>query len=98
MEALGIVEVVGNSTSIIAADIMLKVSNVRLLTTEKALGGRLVTIVVEGSISDVKEAMDNVVNELKDTGMLASYCTINNPHKVTESIVLKSGQKLKAGE
>lgn len=98
MEALGIVEVTGNTTSIVAADIMLKVSNVEILTTEKALGGRLVTLVMAGTVSDVKEAVENVKRQLKDTDMLASYAIINNPHEVTKAIVLRSGEKLRAGD
>lgn len=98
MRALGIVEVVGNSTSVIVADIMLKTSKVNLLTTEKALGGRLVTIVMEGSTSDINEAVNAVVKRLENTDRLASYCIINNPHEVTEKLILKSEERLKAGE
>ena len=39
-------------------DAMLKAANVRLIHIEKRLGGRLVTVVVEGNVSAVKAAAE----------------------------------------
>ena len=58
MEALGMVETRGLVAAIEAADAMVKAANVRLIHVEKRLGGRLVTVVVEGSVSDVTAALE----------------------------------------
>ncbi len=41
-----------------ALDIMCKAANVTLATWERKLGGRLVTLVVEGDVSAVKQAVE----------------------------------------
>ena len=58
MNAIGIVEVVGVVASVEALDSMTKTSNVKFKTMEKKLGGRLVTIVVEGFVEDVQAAVE----------------------------------------
>ena len=52
-KALGFIEVSGVVAAIDALDIMTKSANVRLVTWERKLGGRLVTIVVTGEIAAV---------------------------------------------
>ena len=56
--AVGLLEVQGLVASIEGLDSMLKAANVRLIHTEKRLGGRLVTIVITGSVSDVSAAVE----------------------------------------
>ena len=58
MESLGLLEVQGLVASIEGLDTMLKTAQVRLIHTEKRLGGRLVTLVVAGSVSAVKAAVE----------------------------------------
>lgn len=58
MNSLGILEVQGLVASIEGLDAMLKAAAVRLIHTEKRLGGRLVTIVVAGSVADVTAAVE----------------------------------------
>ena len=94
MKAIGILEVASNIASIVAVDDMLKTSNVSLVTTEKALGGRLVTIVVEGSISDVKEAIERGEQSVKPIGKVACVAIINNPHEEVVKLLLHSRRKL----
>ena len=57
MNSLGILEVQGLVASIEGLDAMLKAAAV-LIHTEKRLGGRLVTIVVAGSVADVTAAVE----------------------------------------
>mgnify|MGYP004697303277 FL=1 len=53
MKSLGFVEVSGVVAAVDALDIMCKTANVNLVTWERKLGGRLVTMIIEGSVSDV---------------------------------------------
>ena len=50
MKSLGLVELPNCTDAIVVLDQMLKTANVKFLTWEKKLGGRLVTIFVQGSI------------------------------------------------
>ena len=49
-----IIEVQALVAAIAGLDAMVKAANVKLIHVEKRLGGRLVTVVVEGSVSDVR--------------------------------------------
>jgi len=55
-KAIALLEVQALVAAIAGLDAMLKTADVRLVHIERRLGGRLVTIVVDGSVSDVQEA------------------------------------------
>ena len=55
-KAIALLEVQAMVAAITGLDAMLKAANVRLIHVEKRLGGRLVTIVVDGTVSDVTAA------------------------------------------
>ena len=55
---LGLLEVEGLVAAIEGLDAMLKAADVRLVHTEERLGGRLVTIVVVGTVSAVSAAIE----------------------------------------
>ena len=55
---IGLLEVEGLVASIEGLDTMLKTSNVRLIHTEKRLGGRLCTLVITGKVDAVKSALE----------------------------------------
>ena len=54
----GLIEVSGVVAAIDSLDAMCKAAEVELVTWERKLGGRLVTIIVEGTVSDVKAAVE----------------------------------------
>ena len=56
--AYGFIEISGVVAAMDALDIMCKAANVTLATWERKLGGRLVTLVVEGDVSAVKQAVE----------------------------------------
>ena len=58
MKAIALLEVQAMVTAIVGLDAMVKAANVRLIHVEKRLGGRLVTVVVEGEVSAVTAALD----------------------------------------
>jgi len=53
-----LLEVQALVAAIAGLDAMVKAANVKLIHVEKRLGGRLVTVVVEGSVSDVTAALE----------------------------------------
>ena len=96
MNALGIIEVSGMAAGVQALDAMLKTADVTVLTWEKKLGGRLVSIVVQGDVSSVREAIEHgsvAANRLTKT---VATAFINNPHEEVLKIVNKSKSKYKS--
>ena len=80
MQALGMIETRGLLASIEAADAMLKAADVRLIHVEKRLGGRLVTIVVDGTISDVTAAAQAGKAAAAQVGKVKLCEVIARPH------------------
>ncbi len=83
-KAYGFIEITGVVAAINALDIMCKTADVELASWERKLGGRLVTLIVEGDVSAVNEAVEAAVaGAIKKP---ASYAVIARPH---EEIVKK---------
>ncbi len=68
-------------TAIVGLDAMVKAANVKLIHVEKRLGGRLVTVVVEGSVSAVTAALEAGVEAAKTVGNVACAEVIARPHE-----------------
>lgn len=93
MNSLGFVEVSGVTAAIDALDIMCKSADVELITWERKMGGRLVTIIVQGDVSAVTAAVENATaHALKKP---VASLVIANPHEETMRIVELSAQRLK---
>lgn len=92
MKSLGFVEVSGVTAAIDALDIMCKSANVSLVTWERKLGGRLVTMIVEGTVSDVTEAIENTkaqcISEILASNVIA------RPHGETVRMVELSASRI----
>ena len=58
MKAIALLEVQAMVAAITGLDAMVKAADVKLIHVEKRLGGRLVTVVVEGEVSAVKAAIE----------------------------------------
>ena len=92
MKALGFIEITGVVAAMDALDIMCKAANVSLVTWERKLGGRLVTIIVEGDVSAVNAAVDSAVRlAIKKP---AAHLVIANPHPETRRIIELSAARL----
>ena len=92
MKALGFVEVSGVVAAVDCMDIMCKSANVSFVTWERKLGGRLVTIIVEGSVSDVTEAVkcaqQQCVSKVVASNVIAA------PHSETVRLVELSASRI----
>ncbi len=93
MESLGLIEVSSVTGALDALDVMCKTANVSFVTWERKLGGRLVTIIVKGSVSAVTEAVDAAM----ERGLVrpCAHAVIANPHEETARIVEISASRMK---
>ena len=72
-KALGFIEITGVVAAMDALDIMCKAADVSLATWERKLGGRLVTLVVEGEVdavrASVEAACENAIKKPASVGI-----------------------------
>ena len=78
--AIALLEVQAMVTAIVGLDAMVKAADVRLIHTEKRLGGWLVTVVVEGSVSAVTAALEAGVAAASAVGNVKCAEIIARPH------------------
>ena len=84
MEAIALLEVQAMVTAIVGLDAMVKAADVKLIHVEKRLGGRLVTVVVEGSVSTVTAAAEAGAQAAKAVGNVKLCEVIARPHPPRE--------------
>ena len=91
--AYGFIEITGVVAATDALDIMCKAANVQFVTWERKLGGRLVTIIIEGNVSAVNEAIAaasaSCIKKPVTTAILA------RPHPETIRLVTQSAKKVR---
>ena len=92
MNSLGFVEVSGVTAAIDALDIMCKSADVSLVSWERKLGGRLVTLIVTGTVSAVQAAVENASAQCIKKP--AATAVIPNPHPETMKLVQLSAKRL----
>ena len=86
-KAIALLEVQAMVAAIAGLDAMLKAADVRLIHVEKRLGGRLVTIVVDGTISDVTAAAQAGKAAAAQVGKVKLCEVIARPHpQITKSL------------
>lgn len=85
MASYGIIEVSSVTGAVDCLDIMCKTADVRFVTWERKLGGRLVTIVIEGNVSAVTEAVEAAME--RSLIKPCAHCVIANPHEETARMV-----------
>ena len=91
-KSYGLIEIPSTTAAIDALDIMCKTADVEFVTWEKKLGGRLVTVIVQGSVSAVKEAVE-AAERLAIKKPVAT-AVIANPHEEIVRIAEKSASRL----
>lgn len=88
-KALGMIETRGLIGSIEAADVMVKVANVKLINQEK-IDAALVTVFVEGDVSAVQAAVDAGKEAAQRVGELVAHYVIPHPDDETSNILKKT--------
>ena len=79
-KAIGLLEVQANVAAIVGLDAMVKAASVRLIHVERRLGGRLVTVVIDGDVSDVTAAIEAGRTAAAAVGNVKLSEVIANPH------------------
>ena len=92
MNSLGFVEVSGVVAAVDALDIMCKSADVSLVSWERKLGGRLVTLIITGSVSAVPAAVENACASCIKKPV--AHAVIANPHPETYRLAMLSAQRL----
>ena len=78
--AIALLEVQAMVTAIVGLDAMVKAADVKLIHTEKRLGGWLVTVVIEGSVSAVTAALEAGKAAAAAVGNVKCAEVIARPH------------------
>ena len=95
-KSYGFIEITSVVAAVNALDIMCKTADVELASWERKLGGRLVTIIVEGDVAAVTAAVNAAVEgAIKKP---ASYAVIARPHEEIVKLVELSASRWKNKE
>ena len=93
MKSLGLLEISGVTAAVTALDIMCKTADVEFVTWERKLGGRLVTIIVQGEVAAVRQAVEAAAaNGIKKP---VNYTVIARPHEEVVRLVELSASRMK---
>lgn len=88
-DALGLIEVIGLTTAIEAADTCIKASNVQLIGYEKVTSG-LVTVKVQGDVGAVKAAIEAAKVCAGKVGVIVSTIIIPRPALGVQPIIFST--------
>ena len=92
MRSLGFFEVSGVAAAIDALDIMCKSAEVSLVSWERKLGGRLVTLIITGDVSSVKQAIEAATERCIKKP--CATAVIARPHSETVRLAELSAKRL----
>ena len=92
-KSYGLIEIPSTTAAIDALDIMCKTADVEFVTWEKKLGGRLVTVIVQGTVSAVTEAVEAAATHAIKKPVAKAI--IASPHEEIVRIAQKSASRLK---
>ena len=91
-KAYGFFEIPSVTAAVVAIEIMCKTAEGELVTWEKKLGGRLVTIIIRGDVSAVKQAIEAATaNGIKEP---VCKVVIPSPHEEILKIVNDSANRV----
>jgi microcompartment protein CcmL/EutN len=79
--SIGILEIQHYGNALIACDIVSKAGDVDMIYNKNNLGGRLVTMVFEGSESNLAAAFERVTDYFSSTKLLKVCEVVPNPTK-----------------
>ena len=91
-QCYGFFEIPSVTAAVVAVDIMCKTAEVEMVTWEKKLGGRLVTIIIRGDVSAVTQAIETAAaNGIKEP---VAYVVIPSPHEEVLKLVNNSANRI----
>lgn len=92
-KSYGLIEIPSTTAAIDVLDIMVKSADVEFVTWEKKLGGRLVTIIVQGTVSAVVSAVEAGAEQAIKKPV--AKAVIANPHEEIVRIIDQSASRLR---
>lgn len=91
-QAYGFFEIPSVTAAVVAIDIMCKTAEVELITWEKKLGGRLVTIIIRGDVSAVAQAIETAAaNGITEP---VAHVVIASPHEEIIRVIDSSANRV----
>ncbi len=84
--ALGMVETIGKTAGMQAADAMVKSANVVLQTAQQP-GGGIITVIVRGEVGAVRAAVEAGAAAARAVGKVRAEHIIARPHEEVEDIL-----------
>ena len=94
MKSLGFIEIQSVTAALEAIDVMCKTADVKLVSWERKLGGRLVTVIVQGDVAAVNEAVEAAAAHPLLSPIVKAV--IPNPHEEIMKIVNIRASRLKS--
>lgn len=94
-KALGLIETLGLTGAIEAADAAVKAANVELLNYELTQGSGLVVVKIQGDVGAVKAAVSAGEAAASKVGKVWATHVIARPHEGTEYMVHKESKKVR---
>ncbi len=91
--SFGVLEVKGLAAAYYALDIMLKNANVQYAADEKSLGAGLVTVLIKGNISAIRNAIELGEKEASKVNKVLTAASIANPSPEISSFIFRNNQK-----
>lgn len=88
--SIALMEVKSLVAAIEGVDAMLKSADVELISTERRLGGRLVTVVIKGSVSAVTAALEAGTVAANRIGKVVAKEVIARPHPEILKFLVRS--------
>ncbi|MFP4697714.1 MAG: BMC domain-containing protein [Eubacteriales bacterium] len=79
--SIGIIEIQNYANALLVSDLVSKNGNINLIYNKNNIGGRLVTLVFEGSVSDLRTAFDSAKTYFQKTKYLKVSEVVPNPTK-----------------
>jgi len=95
-KSYGFIEISGVVAAVDTLDIMCKTADVELVTWERKLGGRLVTIVVQGDVSSVTQAVEAAKNSAIKKPVASGV--IASPHEEIVRLMKISASRFRSQE
>lgn len=80
-EALGVVDVMFFANAVKVLNTLMNTSYLELIDCKKYMGGRMVTIIVGGTVSNVTSAIEMVNDQYRLDSVVKNTVVITNPHK-----------------
>ncbi len=86
-QSIGLIETIGLTSAIVAADVAVKSANVELIGYELTKGSGMVTVKISGDVGSVKAGIDSAIAAVSAMGEVYSYKVIPRLGENVEKVI-----------